>query len=190
MKNILIFLMLFISVDVMAENKINYKELPDEFYRKHLSDEEYYVCRQEGTEHAFVGEYANHYDDGVYHCKCCGGDFPLFSSDAKYDSGTGWPSFWEAIDENNVELVREKGVAGWLLAKRIEVRCARCGSHLGHVFNDGPSDKTGQRYCMNSVALHFVPAGKKAVNKFTLDGNNLDKDLSNKGKKDNELDDG
>lgn len=165
---LLFFLVFFIftNINVMAEDKINYKQLPDEFYRKNLSDEEYYVCRQQGTEHAFLGEYANHYEDGIYYCKCCGGDFPLFSSKAKYDSGTGWPSFWEPIDKKNIELVRERGVVGLLLSKRVEVRCARCDAHLGHVFNDGPTDKTGKRFCMNSIALYFVPKGEKVKNLF------------------------
>lgn len=166
MKKILFLIFLFTSINVMADKKINYKELPDEFYREHLSDEEYYVCRQEGTEYAFSGEYDKLYDDGIYYCKCCGGDYPLFSSENKYDSQTGWPSFWQPINKNNVELVSEKGVAGLLINKRTEVRCARCGSHLGHVFNDGPKDKTGKRFCMNSVALHFIPKGKEVKNLF------------------------
>lgn len=169
MRNFLLYLFALICINIkaMAVSDIDYKKLPDEFYKQHLSGEEYYICRQGGTEHAFTGEYDKHYEDGTYTCKCCGGDHPLFSSNAKYDSQSGWPSFWEAIDRNNIELVREGGVKGLLLGRRMEVRCSRCGSHLGHVFNDGPQDKTGKRFCVNSKALDFVPKGSEFKNVFT-----------------------
>ncbi len=115
-----------------------------------LSDEAYYVCRRQGTEHAFTGQYDKCKDPGVYQCICCGN--PLFSSDAKYNSGTGWPSFFKPI---TVDAVEEKEDNGFF-SRRTEVVCAKCDAHLGHVFPDGPQP-TGLRYCMNSVALNLVP---------------------------------
>jgi peptide-methionine (R)-S-oxide reductase len=114
-----------------------------------LSALQYRVMRQKGTERAFTGEYYDAKADGVYHCAACGN--PLFGSETKYDSGTGWPSFWAPISE---KIVQEKP-DGALGLGRIEVLCARCDSHLGHVFSDGPPP-TGLRYCMNSIALHLV----------------------------------
>lgn len=118
--------------------------------RQRLTPLQYEVTQHEGTERAFSGEYWDAKDPGTYHCVVC--DEPLFRSDVKYDSGTGWPSFWEAIDPAKVDL-REDGK---LFMKRTEVRCARCGAHLGHVFPDGPKP-TGERYCMNSAALRLDP---------------------------------
>src|SRR5205823_190488 len=107
------------------------------------------ITRQKGTERPFSGAYATSKVNGVYHCVCC--DQPLFDSRAKFDSGTGWPSFFEPLDENNVSLRTDRG---WF-TRRTEVLCSRCDAHLGHVLKDGPRP-TGLRYCMNSVALKLV----------------------------------
>lgn len=146
-------------------NMVNYKKKPDAYYKKNLSPEAYKVCRQQGTERAFSGKYDKFYEKGIYTCACCGGDYPLYSSKTKFDSKTGWPSFWEPIDPTHVEYVKDANLVHQFLGASIEVRCARCGSHLGHVFDDGPPP-TGKRYCMNSVALHFVPEGQTPKRTF------------------------
>ena len=120
----------------------------DEELRARLTPLQYEVTQQEGTERAFTGEYWDTKDPGTYRCVVC--DTPLFRSDVKYDSGTGWPSFWEAIDPDKVTLVEDRK----LFMKRVEARCATCGAHLGHVFPDGPQP-TGERYCMNSASLRL-----------------------------------
>ncbi|MEI8295825.1 MAG: peptide-methionine (S)-S-oxide reductase MsrA [Alphaproteobacteria bacterium] len=140
----------------------DYRSKTDAEWKNDLSDAVYRVCRKRNTEKAFSGQYDKFNQKGTYACACCGGDYPLFSSDAKFDSGTGWPSFWEPISPNSVELVAEDNLSlNHYYGAKIEVRCNRCGSHLGHVFNDGPADKTGKRYCMNSVALAFTPSYKE-----------------------------
>ena len=121
-------------------------EKSDEEWKQSLTPQQYHVLREKGTERPFTGEYADTHDDGMYRCAGCGN--PLFSSDTKYESGSGWPSFYEPVAKDAVETETDRkfGMA------RTEVLCAKCGGHLGHVFPDGP-EPTGLRYCMNSAAL-------------------------------------
>lgn len=116
---------------------------------KDLTPEQERILKHKGTEAPFSGEYYKHDEDGMYHCAAC--DNPLFSSETKFESGSGWPSFWDVaqLDSVKTEFDESHGM------RRTEVLCAKCGGHLGHVFTDGPQDKTGQRYCINSLALDF-----------------------------------
>lgn len=120
----------------------------DDEWKKVLSEEAFYVLRKKGTERAFTGKFHAHKEKGVYVCGACG--YELFSSDTKFDSGTGWPSFYQPVKAENVGTETDKG----FFMTRTEVHCARCGGHLGHVFSDGPKP-TGLRYCINSVSLDF-----------------------------------
>ena len=125
-------------------------ELKEDDWRERLTEFEYYVIREKGTERAFTGKYWDNKNEGTYTCKAC--NLPLFDSKAKYKSGTGWPSFFVPLDEKNI-----KEESDYLLGyKRTEVLCSRCGGHLGHVFPDGP-EPTGLRYCLNSISLNFKP---------------------------------
>ena len=122
-------------------------------WKQQLSPEEYYVLRQQGTERPFTGTYNLHFENGDYHCKAC--NAKLFESGHKFESGCGWPSFDQAVP-GAIEYIRDTS-HGMI---RTETRCANCGSHLGHVFDDGPKETTGQRYCINSVSIDFEPKEK------------------------------
>jgi peptide-methionine (R)-S-oxide reductase len=119
----------------------------EEEWKKKLTPEEYHILREKGTEAPFTGEYFDSHEKGMYACRACGQE--LFSSDTKFDSGTGWPSFTDPVNLKNVELHEDDSLG----MRRTEVTCKNCGSHLGHLFDDGPPDKGGKRYCINSACL-------------------------------------
>lgn len=127
------------------------KQLSEAELKKKLTPEQYKILREKGTEAPFTGELLHNKKDGMYVCPVCGTD--LFSSDTKFDSGSGWPSFYNVANSDTVKLTED--VTGGM--RRVEVSCATCGSHLGHVFNDAPQTPTGMRFCINSAALNFKP---------------------------------
>ncbi|MDV3244363.1 MAG: peptide-methionine (R)-S-oxide reductase MsrB [Nitrososphaerales archaeon] len=127
-------------------------ELDKAVLKKRLTPEQYDVCVNKGTERPFTGTYWDNHQKGVYNCVVCGAD--LFSSETKFESGTGWPSFWQPVMKENVDEKADRS----LFMRRTEVACGRCGSHLGHVFDDGP-EPTGLRYCINSASLNFTKGG-------------------------------
>ncbi len=120
-------------------------------WRQQLTPQQYHVLREAGTERPFTGEYVDTEDNGMYVCAACGNQ--LFSSDTKFHSGSGWPSFWDVINQGNINLRDDNSIG----MHRVEIICARCGGHLGHLFEDGPREKTGMRYCINSASLNFIP---------------------------------
>lgn len=126
---------------------------PEAQWREELSPEQYHVCREHGTERPFSGKYYAYKEDGVYRCSCCGAD--LFDSAHKFDSGTGWPSFWQPLTQEVLGSTEDLSHG----MRRVEVHCRQCGAHLGHVFPDGPRP-TGLRYCINSVSLDFNPKAR------------------------------
>lgn len=136
----------------MSNESTSFKDLPNSYWKEKLMPEQYRICREGGTEMPFTGKYYNNKATGMYHCVAC--DQALFLSDTKFDSKTGWPSFYDASNREAITLLSDNSLG----MQRTEVRCGRCDAHLGHLFDDGPQP-TGKRYCINSVALNFTPKG-------------------------------
>ncbi|MBI2009349.1 peptide-methionine (R)-S-oxide reductase MsrB [Candidatus Saccharibacteria bacterium] len=132
------------------------KQFIEDEIKKKLTPEQYHVLREKGTEAPFTGKYLNHGENGMYTCAVCGAE--IFSSDTKFNSGTGWPSFNNPANTKAIKLTEDRSQS----MRRVEVSCANCGSHLGHVFNDAPNQPTGMRFCINSACLGFKPKGAKA----------------------------
>lgn len=139
-----------------AANPSGNVQKTDDEWREQLTPEQYHVLREKGTERAFSGSLCNNHADGLYHCAAC--NAPLFKSDTKFESGSGWPSFWDPVSPDAVKLHEDSSYG----MRRVEATCATCGSHLGHVFPDGPREHTGQRYCINSASLGFTPGSTQA----------------------------
>jgi peptide-methionine (R)-S-oxide reductase len=131
-------------------------QISDEELRKKLTPEQYHVVKEKGTEAPFSGKFLNHKDNGMYTCAVCGAE--LFDSNTKFESGSGWPSFYDVAKSDAVKLIEDNSLG----MKRVEVECANCGAHLGHVFNDAPDQPSGQRFCINSLSLGFKPKDKEA----------------------------
>lgn len=143
------------------------KSMPDSYWREKLTPEQYHVLREAGTDAPFTGRLLNNHEDGFFHCGACGQR--LFASDTKFESGSGWPSFYESLGDAKVDLIDDvsRGM------RRIEVRCGNCGSHLGHLFSDGPKEHGGQRFCLNSTSLGFKPDASKLPKSSLDNGNGL-----------------
>ncbi len=133
------------------------KKMTDKDWKEKLTAQQYHILREKGTELPFTGKYDAVFKDGMYVCAACGN--VLFDSETKYDAGCGWPSFWDVVKKDAVKYIEDTKFG----MRRVEVVCARCGGHLGHVFPDGPKDKTGQRFCINSASLEIKEKKKKTL---------------------------